>query len=212
VTTTEQQRPAPVASEFPVETAARLRRDVEKLVGFDRRTVRWGERESARFLAARLTEIGTKDITTTTFRTQSSWAPAHLAYLAVGADLALLSHPAAGGRRGTCGHVRDGGFRTPELGQAGVAGPPRNVSISANPRGGGHPTDLGARRPPRRRAHGPGLASTHGRCQPQAGQVDGPCAAQPRCPVGGVGSGGPPVAAGPRHRRDCHGHHRGPDG
>jgi hypothetical protein len=95
MTTTEQQRPTPAASEFPAETAARLRRDVEKLVSLDRRTSRWGERESARYLAGRLAEIGAKDITTASFRTQSSWAPAHLAYMAVGADLALLRHRAA---------------------------------------------------------------------------------------------------------------------
>ncbi|MFD4440235.1 M20/M25/M40 family metallo-hydrolase [Nocardia sp. NPDC058519] len=81
--------------EVPAEAAVRLRRDVEQLVGLDRRTIGRGERESAHYLADRLAEIGAKDITTTTFRTQSSWAPAHLAYLAVGAELALLSHPAA---------------------------------------------------------------------------------------------------------------------
>jgi hypothetical protein len=95
MTTTDQTQTASVASEFTVEAAARLRRDVEMLVGFDRRTVGWGERESARLLAARLAEIGAKDIATTTFPTQSSWAPAYLTYLAVGANLALLSHPAA---------------------------------------------------------------------------------------------------------------------
>jgi hypothetical protein len=43
----------------PVTTPdhARLRRDVEQLVTFDRRTVGSGERDSARYLAQRLTEI-----------------------------------------------------------------------------------------------------------------------------------------------------------
>ncbi|MFC9872971.1 M20/M25/M40 family metallo-hydrolase [Nocardia salmonicida] len=82
-------------SDVPVEAAVRLRRDVEQLVGSDRRTIGRGERESAHYLAARLAEIGAEDIATTTFRTQSSWAPAHLAYLAIGADLALLPHTAA---------------------------------------------------------------------------------------------------------------------
>lgn len=94
-TRTTSASPAVTDHTAPAEAAARLRRDVEQLVGLDRRTVGRGERESARYLATRLAEIGAKDIATTTFRTQSSWAPAHLAYLAIGADLALLSNPAA---------------------------------------------------------------------------------------------------------------------
>lgn len=86
---------APAADLSGVDLTARLRRDVEQLVTLDRRTVGSGERASARYLAERLTEIGAKDIALSTFRTQTSWAPAHLTYLAFGADLAVLAHPAA---------------------------------------------------------------------------------------------------------------------
>lgn len=77
------------------DVVGRLRHDVEALVGLDRRTTRQGERESARHLAARLTAIGAEDAAVAAFPTQSSWVPAHLAHLALAADLALLKHPAA---------------------------------------------------------------------------------------------------------------------
>lgn len=72
-----------------------MRRDVEQLVRFDRRTAGEGERASARYLGDRLGELGAKDVATSTFRSQSSWAPAHLAHLALGAGLAALPHPVA---------------------------------------------------------------------------------------------------------------------
>src|SRR4051794_3255284 len=60
----------------------RLRNDIEQLVRFDRRTSTPGERRSAEWIARRLREdIGAADTTIAPFRTQSSWAPAHLAYL-----------------------------------------------------------------------------------------------------------------------------------
>src|SRR5437588_3791667 len=63
------------------DVAARLRRDVEQLASFDRRTGTAGERRSAEWIARRLSsEIGADDVTVTRFRTQSSWAPAQLAY------------------------------------------------------------------------------------------------------------------------------------
>jgi hypothetical protein len=72
-----------------------MRRDVEELVRFDRRTAGAGERASARYLGERLGGLGAKDIANPTFRSQSSWAPAHLVHLALGAGLAALPHPVA---------------------------------------------------------------------------------------------------------------------
>lgn len=64
------------------EIGRRLRRDVEQLTSHDRRTGTPGERRSAEWIARRLRDdIGATDVMITRFRTQSSWAPAQLAYL-----------------------------------------------------------------------------------------------------------------------------------
>lgn len=78
----------------PADVGA-MRRDVEQLVRFDRRTAGEGERASARYLGERLHGLGAKDVATSTFRSQTSWAPAHLVHLAIGAGLAALRHPVA---------------------------------------------------------------------------------------------------------------------
>lgn len=55
------------------DMALRMRRDVEQLACFDRRTGTPGERRSAEWIAGRLRDdIGAADTTTTWFRTQSS--------------------------------------------------------------------------------------------------------------------------------------------
>lgn len=78
------------------DVGLRLRRDVEQLASFDRRTGTSGERRSAEWIAGRLRDdIGAADVATTWFRTQSSWAPAQLAYL-----LAAMVAGAVPGLRG----------------------------------------------------------------------------------------------------------------
>lgn len=65
----------------PDDLASRLRCDVEQLTCLDRRTSTPGERRSAEWIARRLRdEIGVADVAITGFRTQSSWAPAQIAY------------------------------------------------------------------------------------------------------------------------------------
>lgn len=49
-----------------------------------------GERASAQWLARRLREIGVSDVVESRFRTQSSWAPANLAHVAMGMLTAVL--------------------------------------------------------------------------------------------------------------------------
>jgi Peptidase family M28 len=63
------------------DVAARLRHDVEHLATLDRRTTSPGERSSGEWIAGRLRGIGAADVTTSPFRSQSSWAPANLAHL-----------------------------------------------------------------------------------------------------------------------------------
>lgn len=70
----------------------RLNRDVAQLVELDRRTTSAGEYRSAQYIADRLAEIGAEDIEQPTFRSHSSWAPPHLAHLALGALAATASH------------------------------------------------------------------------------------------------------------------------
>jgi hypothetical protein len=71
----------------------RLRRDVAALVEFDRRTATPGERHSAHHIANRLREIGADDVALSSFRTQSSWAPAHFAHAVNGILAAMLPGP-----------------------------------------------------------------------------------------------------------------------
>jgi hypothetical protein len=73
----------------------RLHGDVAHLAALDRRTATAGEQKSARYIADQLIAIGAKDITLPTFRTQTSWVPAHLAHIVAGAVAAAVNHPAA---------------------------------------------------------------------------------------------------------------------
>jgi acetylornithine deacetylase/succinyl-diaminopimelate desuccinylase-like protein len=76
-------------------TRERLVRDVAALTGFDRRATGRGEADSARRIARRLQQIGADDVRVSTFRSQSSWGPAHLTHLAVGIAAAALPGPIA---------------------------------------------------------------------------------------------------------------------
>lgn len=62
----------------------RLEADVYALAALDRRTTSDGERRSAEMITSRLSAIGAADITTSSFRGPSSWAPAQLAYVCAG--------------------------------------------------------------------------------------------------------------------------------
>lgn len=73
----------------------RLYRDVAGLVEFDRRTATIGEYWSARYISDALVAIGANDVVVPTFRTQSSWVPAHLAHIGLGALAAAVNHRAA---------------------------------------------------------------------------------------------------------------------
>ncbi|MDF0528385.1 M28 family peptidase [Tsukamurella sp. 8F] len=73
----------------------RLYRDVARLVEFDRRTATVGEHRSAQYIAGELVALGAADVATPTFRTQSSWAPAHLAHVAITAAAAAFPHRTA---------------------------------------------------------------------------------------------------------------------
>lgn len=65
------------------DVVARLRCDVEHLASLDRRTTSPGERRSADWIDRRLRDIGAADVTSWQFRSQSSWAPANLAYVVI---------------------------------------------------------------------------------------------------------------------------------
>lgn len=76
------QRDTLAMPSIPVDDqVAGLRRDVEYLASLDRRTTSPGEESSADWIVRRLRDIGAVDVTRWRFRTQSSWAPANLAYL-----------------------------------------------------------------------------------------------------------------------------------
>jgi hypothetical protein len=73
-----------------VAEGSRLEEDVRALAAIDRRTTTAGERRSAELIAQRLRAIGAGDVTVSTFRGPSSWAPAQLAYLGTGIMLGLI--------------------------------------------------------------------------------------------------------------------------
>ncbi|WP_433334626.1 M28 family metallopeptidase [Spirillospora sp. CA-294931] len=68
----------------------RLDDDLRLLAALDRRTTTPGERRSAELIAGRLREIGADEVTVSSFRGPSSWAPAQLAYLGAGVALGLV--------------------------------------------------------------------------------------------------------------------------
>lgn len=86
-------RDAGVTLDHDVRT--RLRRDVEVLTQFDRRTGGVGELASAHFLASRLREFDSQSIALTKFRTQTSWTPVQLAYVLSGIAVAAAPGYAA---------------------------------------------------------------------------------------------------------------------
>ncbi|RDI67995.1 M28 family metallopeptidase [Nocardia pseudobrasiliensis] len=67
--------------------------DVAALARLDRRTTGPGEHRSAELIAARLTEAGAKTVEITGFRSQSSWAPTHLAHLIAAVTASFLPGP-----------------------------------------------------------------------------------------------------------------------
>jgi hypothetical protein len=77
------------------EMRKRLGGDVETLASLDRRTTSRGERRSAEWIAQELRELGAQAVAVSTFRTQSSWVPAHLGHVAAGIAAGVVPGHAA---------------------------------------------------------------------------------------------------------------------
>lgn len=71
----------------------RVRRDVVELSRIERRTGTPGEQRSAQWAAERLSEAGVRDVQTSEFRTQSTWAGPHAAHYALGIAFAVAAGP-----------------------------------------------------------------------------------------------------------------------
>ncbi|MDL9935949.1 M20/M25/M40 family metallo-hydrolase [Gordonia sp. ABSL1-1] len=123
---------------------SRLRHDVATLVGLDRRTLGEGERRAADHLRASLTQLGAQQVEGLHFRSQSSWAPAHLAHIAAAVLAAALPHRlarAAGiavgasyelevsGRRRWVGDVLPGATGTSVSARVPASGTPTRVVV-----------------------------------------------------------------------------------
>lgn len=67
-----------------------MRTDVEALAELDRRTTTDGERRSAEWIRRRLVDVGAADVRIRSFRSQSSWTPVHVAYVAAAAIVSLI--------------------------------------------------------------------------------------------------------------------------
>lgn len=76
--------------------AGALRDDVAALAALERRATSAGERAAAEWIASRLRAIGAQHVRLLDFRSQSSWAPAHLAHALLGlVAVAARSRPLA---------------------------------------------------------------------------------------------------------------------
>ncbi|MGW6426271.1 M28 family metallopeptidase [Nocardia sp. NPDC055053] len=87
---TQRNTTGAAAIDAPTDAEAGMEEVVATLAAMDRRTVGAGERGSAAWLAGRLGELGAEAVTVSTFRGQSSWAPAHLGHVVTAMVIGLL--------------------------------------------------------------------------------------------------------------------------